>query len=898
MADDKLRDLTPVDIGYIPGERPTDEKLEGAEVQTKNALEYIEATIGDAFGESLQTDLMYISNISRDIGDRSAMNPVLLPSKTISNYIQSLTLGEMEHELDLIPTGSGAGMISSSGDTSVVPGQYKSTVAELTVTGDWTILPGKTEGGIQKNSRKLVTHAPSSGGTITFAQVTSGRGSAYEGARHNVIPSIAQAQAGGPFINVSVSDAVNNIYTIQLPQEELVVDNVYDSTNATLSNTKSSVGTNQQMRLPSWMFDVAGLDMGADEAGGGPKVFPLNSIKIYDWIEKRVVPGLLEVKASSTPANRQWEISCTFRSDIILDDVSGQYLLVTNGTSIAEMIGALQRDVYFHTHMGDDMIRGIKHSDLFGLRTGSTTSSDRSAFYGPSNIDNSDHSMYLHRDGYVASDTGGGGNVMRGSIIVGNTNLGPSGSHEHYNLIDDSYSISFGELDNGGKIYFDKVRQHNIPEGRGNIPTSFSDNALVIRGSRDNGSGTLDTTYVDGNLRVSKDVVLGTSISDDVIISGDIYVKNSMILIPRTVSGLTPETGMMIYSSTENAPIFWNGSSWVNANSAGFGVIVGDGVISFGKFNGTGAATIQSAIDQVAAQGGGKVKVLRGNYSYGATAVVIKSGVIVEGEGAGTKVTSTATAFRFQAGSDKAGLRDISITTTDTGAEVNGTNHELGGLNIINAQNGITLSAGTTGSRIDSDIRYTNVTTRINSLSTSSTNLVERSKPSNFANGFYLVDYTNKPSLLDKWKKISGAGTLSFNSGGDSRYGGPGNWQISGVGAWVFEDYMPVSPSVGVGGYIHMNSTDTDNISVGFEAYNENLALIGERNFVVSNINVPTSWSYYQDIAVLEGSGTKQFPPGTRFIRLIVRSNSNSGLVFFDGVQIHPMNFATISLYS
>lgn len=896
---DKLRDLTPVDVAYAPGERPTDEKLEGAEVQTKTALEYLEDTIGDAFGESLSTDLVWMSNISRDIGDRSALNPVLKPSIQLLSYVQSLTSGLLEHELDLIPVGVGAAIVSSSSDSSVVPGQYKSTVAELIVPGDWTILAGLLEAAVVKNSRKLITHSPSSGGTITLSTVTSGRGSAYEGARNNTAPSIGQAENGGPFVTVLLSDAINNIYTIQLPAENTVKDFLYDNTNASLSNTASSIGTSQQLRLPTWMFDSAGLDMGTDAGGGGPKVFPLNSIRVYDWLTKKVLDGLLEVKASSTAGNREWEITCTFRSDIILDTGAGQYIVVTNGTSISEAIGALQRDVYFHNHAGDDMIRGISHSDLYDLRTAGALALDRSDYYGPSSIDNNDHSMYLHRDGYTALDLGAGGNVMRGDIVVGNTDTGLSASHENFNRIADSFSIAFGEITNGGKIYFDKVRDQNLAEGRGNIPQNFADTALIIEGALDDGSSLVKTVYIDDTLRVGKDVVLGTDATHDVYVSGDLYVKNSMTLIPRTIGGLTPETGMSIYNSTEKGYTFWNGSAWVNGASTGYAAVVGDGTISFGKFNGTDTATIQAAIDDTEAQGGGRIKILRGNYSYGAVTAEVGSKVVIEGEGESTSIISTDKAFKFELGSSNSGLLDLKISATNTCIEIDGSGHKLEGLILEDATTGIDLVAASTETKIGDKIKYSSIITKILNQSTSVKNIKASIKPSVYANSFYLIDQVDKASVLDKWKRISGTGTIAYVDDADSKVG-RGRFTITGTGLFVFEDYMPAMPDAGVGGYLNIKTDTTGTASIGFQSYDANLSLLTSNGGFVTNVHaLTTPYEYLQNICVTESaSGAQNFPIGTRFIKASIDVTANGGVISFDGFNIFPMNFSTISLYS
>jgi len=561
---DKLKDLTPIEVTFAEGERPTNEKLEGMMGQVADGLEFIENSFGDAYGHNLQTANIWMSNLTRDIGDRSLLNPILRSNVFIDNYVQELTLGKNEHELDLIPVGSGAAIVSSSADSSVVPAQFKSAIDELEVPGDWTLAPGLSEGGIVKNARKLVTHSPSSGHTIVFSQVTSGRGSSFVSGQHNTIPSIAQAMAGGDLLDVTLSDAENNIYTIVLPVENTVLDRVYEEANATLSNTKASVGAGQQMELPSYLFDPSGLDMlSNDPTSGQGKEYPLNMIRIYDWQEKKLVDGLTSVKASSAPGNRKFEIICTFRDDVVLDDTSGQYILVTSGVSLSDAVGALQRDVYFHTHNGDDMIRHIDHSALMGLRTGDDTL-DRSRYYGASNIDNNDHSMYFHRDGFTDSDIGGGANIIRGDMLIGSIETGLTAEHENYNLTSDSHKLYFGHTEHSGHIFFDKIRNQVIPEGRGNIPQTFNDNALVIEGSRDDTTQLLSTVFINSNLRVANDVVLGTSADHDVVVSGDIYVNKALTFTPEDnplSSRATLEAGMIDYNNLLGAHEFYDGTN-------------------------------------------------------------------------------------------------------------------------------------------------------------------------------------------------------------------------------------------------------------------------------------------------------------------------------------------------
>ena len=137
MADDKLRELTPIPIDFVPGERPTDEKLEGMMKQVEEGMDFLEATLGDLFGDS-DFNTLYTTNIGRDLGSRHALNLLMQPDVEIANYEQSLTLGKVEHELDLIPTGSGSSILVASTDTSILlkPANYKASEAELQEPGD------------------------------------------------------------------------------------------------------------------------------------------------------------------------------------------------------------------------------------------------------------------------------------------------------------------------------------------------------------------------------------------------------------------------------------------------------------------------------------------------------------------------------------------------------------------------------------------------------------------------------------------------------------------------------------------------------------------------------------------------------------------------------------------
>lgn len=522
MANEKLRDLTATDVSYEEGERPTHTKLTGSINQVEDAIAYLEYLVGDAYGHSGNQPNNWINNLSRDIGDRDDLSPIYQPDVLISAWEESLTADQNEHELTFIPVGTGAAIISSSTDTSVVPAQFKLTPADLESIGDWTIAGGLDEEGVQKNSRKLVTFSPSDGGDIVFAQVTTGHGDTYNGSGPNVIPSVAQAEEEGDFCTVTVVDAINNIYQITLPESQYNLNRVGENGAATLSNT-ALTGHTEQLKFPGYFFDVDGLDLETnDPLTAVGKVYPLGLVRIYDWDTKEMIDGLLEVKASATPANRRFEILCTFENGVILDDVAGRYVVVCSGTTISSLLGKLKFEFYNHKHSGDDLVRAINHSDLIGLRT-SAEAADISEWFGASNIDANDHPQYLHRRGFDLNDLGGGYNILRGDLIIGGTDS--SGLSPNYNMVDDSHKLQFGTND-GPFVHFDKLATHSIPDDYDGLG-DLSGEALVIEGVS---SSPTFSTLINNVLRVKTGAVLGTDNDDPVIIPGNLFVGNTITL--------------------------------------------------------------------------------------------------------------------------------------------------------------------------------------------------------------------------------------------------------------------------------------------------------------------------------------------------------------------------------
>lgn len=898
---DKLRELTPLPVTFFSGERPTDEKLEGMMRQVAEGFDFVEATFGDLYGDS-DSPALWTVNVGRDLGDRSKLNPVIQPDVFINSYTQALTSGKMEHELDLIPVGTGSGMLLSSTDSSVTISQYKNSEELLTVPGDWTIRPGKFENGVQKNSRKLITHSPSIGGSIVFNQVTSGKGSTYHGSRHNVIPSVAQAKLGGPFLEVTLSSVANNIYTITTPLHVKEFDEVNNMSNVSVSNIAVNVGDDARYELPSYFFDSNGLNLLADDEFGAPKEIPLNSLRLWDWDAQKMVTGLEKITCSQNVSARKFQITMQFRPDIILNTSTGKYILVASGTTVFEMLGALQKELIFHNHDGDDQFRHISHKSLMGLRTGSSTPLDRSSYYGTSNIDHNDHSMYFHRSGYAPGDIGAGGNVIRGDVVVGSSVVGAEADHENYNLLADSKKISFGKVQDGGEIYFDKVKQHNLPESRGNLPSAYSDTSLIIKGAKSDLTTGLYTTVVEGNFRADSNVVLGTTKDHDVFVTGDLYVFQSLTLTPKTnseINLITTEIGKQVYSTIENAPLFWNGSAWVNPASSGYSIIIGDGVKSFGKYNGANASTIQSAIDELEAKGGGKILLQKGSYSLGATAVQLKSNVQIEGEGSATIVTASSTAFNIGTTVSNASLKNLRIQNATIGVVVSGSHNTL---DQIDARTCTQAYTQTNGSDFNTygDIKLNSFQIHVGEVSPTfkTGNKQILSVPAGYAGPIKAVDWCDKQSLISKIRRSSGTGSFTYEDSTDT-YLGRGRYAITGTGTWIIDSFIPVARFLGIGGSVaHKASAAGGGITVGVQCYDASFTDLGNNGgFLANGVSNTTSWNFRYGYARQEGTTSGTLETDTKFVKIFISVSSNPGTIYLDAIEASPMGYSAFALY-
>ena len=153
-----------------------------------------------------------------------------------------------------------------------------------------------------------------------------------------------------------------------------------------------------------------------------------------------------------------------------------------------------------------------------------------------------------------------------------------------------------------------------------------------------------------------------------------------------------------------------------------------------------------------------------------------------------------------------------------------------------------------------------------------------------------LINWSNKDLFVEKWIKNSGAGLLTCNVFGLSKIG-KGRYEISGSGVWEYDRFVPVSDTRGATGKIYIGANNLNaTITVGVNCYDENKTLLGTNGgfivdgFVPSNVN---EYTFFKSSVFGESaSGLNYLKPGTRFVKLYVQVQSNTGIVFFDESEL------------
>lgn len=895
---DKLRDLTPLVTTFNPGESPSAPKLEGMIRQADNAIAYLENKLGDLAGEEAFFST-WVNTLARNVGDFSKLNPAVMPNIEVENYQQNLIEGNVEHELDMIPVGEIDDLIENSLDPCIVETQYKNTVEELEAPGDWTIEFFYSENNKKKRGRKLVTHSPSEGGSVVFKRVTSGRGSSLESSSENTIPSLAQAESDGPFVDIQLVDAFTKTYQVTLPQREKMYDRNGEVINFSASNTNSAVGLGSQYELPSFLFGLDGLGIELDDDGGFPKEIPLNLIKLYDWETKREIEGIISLKAAPSSTARRYQFQLQTKQDVILDTVNGKYIVVVPGNPIVDQLQGLIDTVYGNTGIGNDMTRLISHKNLMGLRTTSVNTADRSEYYGPSNIVNNDHSMYFHRNGFTDTDKGAGGNVIRGHVVVGNTVTGQDDNlHENFNLDQDSYSIYFGNINNGPELKYAKTETYTIDHSYGGLPVGIVDAGLMIKGATSDLDPSRKNIFLEGDIRTNGNIVLGKNASDVIFLQGKTYLNDELTFIPRVKAGLIEEEGKVFYSSEEKTLIWHNGNKWLSPwNFSGYSTVIGDGVTSFGKHNGTSIAPFVSALSEVSS--GGSIKVLPGTYNFLGNKITVPANVKLEGSG--DKTILKGTGLLLEVGGEGTFVDRIRIQDAATGYKTTHANSSLGNVTFENCSLAISFNGNAENFRILENVIFNNCGKNKEYTGTGILRSYETvTKNATAYSGSTVNDWSLKDEVLAEYNVPAGMSIVLDSA--ESAVGAE-SFKVTGNGNITCRKLLPVNISVGIAGHLNIKKLGTaGTASVGVICYDKDYVNLGTRNFIMTSESLGTGnlEDEFRKGMMIGTSGYAGllFPVGTKFVRPVILITNNDGEVLFDSFEIFNLTYSRSSSWS
>lgn len=168
--------------------------------------------------------------------------------------------------------------------------------------------------------------------------------------------------------------------------------------------------------------------------------------------------------------------------------------------------------------------------------------------------------------------------------------------------------------------------------------------------------------------------------------------------------------------------------------------------------------------------------------------------------------------------------------------------------------------------------------------------------------GFSLKDLDDKGGLVEKMLYTHQSGTVGTAAYSETAQSSSGKGAIVLTGQDFFcteDELYPVSPLLGVGGFIIARCTGSANFFFGLAAYDENDTPIagGERWFVSNGVSLSNSYQIWQGVCRDFGSGQDQFPTGTKYFLPIIASNTNNAEIHVDSYGIFTLNYAKGALF-
>jgi hypothetical protein len=154
----------------------------------------------------------------------------------------------------------------------------------------------------------------------------------------------------------------------------------------------------------------------------------------------------------------------------------------------------------------------------------------------------------------------------------------------------------------------------------------------------------------------------------------------------------------------------------------------------------------------------------------------------------------------------------------------------------------------------------------------------------------------NKAALLPYFTRVSGTGTLTYNSAVASSEG-KGRLEFSGIGRWELIVRIPVNESKGIGfRATHQQATGAATVAIGINCKDANLASLGDRNSFFTGAT-PAGLTNLQTFVYLAGATVDTYISGTRFATFFINITANTGVYVIDRPYIESLSFAQKALY-
>lgn len=521
---DKLRTTYPHKITFVPGEQPNAAKLSAISSQAKAGLNIIEKAIGDIWGTGGSTEGLHQTNLGRILGDAKYINPALYGLRNNEKffYVENLggankfagkSTGYLTFRPAFNPDASSSGadwkaQIRFGKSDETTSTKYVTVVS----TGDHMVEPGSTDFYINEltgyfKAGTLIANGDFIGYWVDPTEWSQG----VEGFNPGVIPD---PRTANPSLTISASTDPAFAFKLTIPYREPFTTSAEASSFTgdlphRVPSQCTSASGNLNDNAISVAFDSDGNKRFWSTAGTDPfhryyipskpangAAFEQGDIYLWDKIGKQIVEGL-EFYVDSAD---EFQINIKDNAGRLgVIGVSGQFCLVTHGSSLAKTVWALANGLANHTHTSNEYNdSNLDHSTFLNLYPGADSNG---VVWKASSEEADDHIQYLHREGSKDGFRDQNKGALLGDLIISeNTATG------------DSY---LGDLttNDSNKIYFGNniatapnIKGQSIDPFEQAFDGSGEKATLVLGNSVRLGSGTSDyLTANTKNIKISAD---------------------------------------------------------------------------------------------------------------------------------------------------------------------------------------------------------------------------------------------------------------------------------------------------------------------------------------------------------------------------------------------------------